>query len=273
MYEFLDHPAFQAVLASFAVALIAAAMLRDTRFTWLAIFVGYATVIALTSGFTFIPLTVARKIILLGLLAPFVGVAADLLPRSGRTKTAVLCAASGLAAVWVFISVLVQREAAGAYAAAAGIVLFVAALVAMVLSLRADGLRTGAAGLGLGIATGVSAVLSASVGFLLAGMALAASAGAALLVREFLRRELPAGYTGALPIGLLAALFATGSATLALLPWFALPLLLLVPAVVRLPIPTQGPAIVRSAVLSLYALAAASCTIIAAWVAARQSLT
>lgn len=273
MYEFLDHPALQGVLASFAVALVAAAMLSRTRFTWLAIPVGYATVVALTSGFVFSPLTATRKIVLLGLVAPFVGIAADLLPHSERAKTIVLCVASGVAAVWAFTSVLAQREGADAYAIAAGIALFVAALVALVLPLRTDGLRTGVAGLGLGVATGVSAVVSASVGFLVAGMALAASAGAALLVREFLRRKLPAGYTGALPIALLAGLFATGTAMLALLPWFALPLLLLVPAVARLPVPMRSPAVVRSAVLSLYTLAAAAGPIIAAWYAARQALT
>ena len=59
---------------------------------------------------------------------------------------------------------------------------------------------------------------------------------------------------------------------LAELPWYALPLLLLVPLAVALPAPERAPLIARAAVLSVYALAAAALPILAAWYAARGSL-
>ena len=69
----------------------------------------------------------------------------------------------------MFVSVLSQRE--GARVVACGVrhrALRGGAGRALVLALRDDGLRTGAAGLGLGLATGIAALMSASIGYLLA---------------------------------------------------------------------------------------------------------
>jgi hypothetical protein len=260
-------------VAPLAVALVVALALARTRFAWLAIFAGYATMVGLSTGFAFSPLTVARKTILLGLLAPLVGIAIDLGPRASRVSVAALALVAGAASVWVFLSILEQREAMNALAAGGGIALFVAALVAMTLRLHDEGLRGGAAGLGLGLATGIAGVLSASVGYLIAGIAIAAGSGALLLVQVALSRRIAPGITGMLSIGLLAALFAAGTLMLAQLPWYALPLLLLVPLAVTLPIPGRSPLIVRTSVLAAYALVAAAFPILAAWYAARGSLT
>jgi hypothetical protein len=146
-------------------------------------------------------------------------------------------------------------------------------LVAATLRFHDDGPRGGAAGLGLGLATGIAGVLSASIGYLIAGTAIAASAGALLLVQVALSRKLAPGVTGTLPIGVLCALFGAGALMLAELPWYALPLLVLVPLAVALPVPERAPLIARSAVLALYAIVAAVFPILAAWYAARGSLT
>ncbi len=61
MQELLDHPAVQGGVAPLVVALIVAAALARTRFAWLAIVAGYATMIALSTGFSFSPLTCAAK--------------------------------------------------------------------------------------------------------------------------------------------------------------------------------------------------------------------
>jgi hypothetical protein len=255
------------------VALIVGFALSRTRFAWLAIGVGYATMIALSSGFSFSPLTVARKTMLLGLLAPLVGIAADQVPRRSREIALALAVAAGAVSVWVFLAILQQRDAMHAFGVGGGIAVFVAALVSTVLALRNDGLRCGAAGIGLGLATGIAGLLSASIGYLVAGVAIAATAGALLLVQVVLSRGLAAGMTGALSLGLLPALFAAGALLLAQLPWYALPLLLLVPVAVMLPVPDRAPVIVRAAVLAGYALAAAAIPILAAWYAARGSLS
>src|SRR5438105_4496327 len=158
--ELLNHPAVQGGVAPLAVALVIATLLARTHFAWLAIVGGYATMIALTTGFQFSPLTASRKILLLGLIVPVVGVAADLIPRPSRAIAAAFALAAGLASIWALASVLRQQEGSAPYVAAAGIAVFGFVLTALVLGLRDDGLRTGAAGLGLGLATGVAAVPS-----------------------------------------------------------------------------------------------------------------
>jgi hypothetical protein len=262
--EFLDYPAVQAGLAPLFVALVVAFALARTRFAWLAILASYAAMIALTTGFAFSPLTAARKTVLVGLLLPLVGVAADLLPRPSRLIAPAFAIVAAALSVWVFVSVLQQRETLDAILLGGGIALFVAALVAMMLRLANDGLRGGAAGLGLGLATGVAGVLSASVGYLIAGIAIAASAGALLIAQVVLKRKLAPRFTGALAIGVLTALFASGTLMLAELRWYALPLFLLVPAAASLPVPERAPLATRAAILAACALLGAAFPILAA---------
>lgn len=271
--EWLNHLAVQGGAAPLVVALVVATALARTRYAWLAIVGGYATTMALTTGFQTSPLTASRKILLAGLVAPLVGIAADILPRPPRGAVVTLAVATGIVAVWVVASVLTQRQGGALYVAVAGIAVFATALTAMVLSLRDDGVRAGAAGLGLGVAAGVSAVLSASIGFLLAGIALAAASGAMLLLQVLFSRNVPAGFIGALPMALLAALFSTGTLMLAELPWYGLPLLLLVPAAAMLPVGERLPMIARAALLAFCALVAAAFPIAAAWYHARGSFS
>jgi hypothetical protein len=266
-----DHPAMQGGGAPLVVALVAGMALARTRLAWLAIAAAYATAIALSVGFAVSPLTVARKTVLIGLLAPLVAAWIDLASRPSRAFAPALAVVAGAVSVWVFVAILRQRDVATATATGAGVAVFVAALVGAVLAQRDDGLRTGAAGLGLGVATGVCGLLSASIGFLVSGAALAAASGALLLVQVALARDLAAGFIGGLTIGVLAALFAAGSLLLAQLPWYALPLLLLVPASTALPAPDRAPRIARALVLAAYALLAAGAPILAAWHAAHES--
>ena len=272
MLAFVDPATLLGLAAPLVVAFILAIALARTRFAWLAIAAGYATAIAFTAGFAFFPLTVARKTVLIGLLVPLAGIAIDLMRRPSRAIAPALAVSAGALSVWVFLTILQQREAVSAVAVGAGIALFVAALVGTTLSLRDDGLRVGAAGLGLGLATGICGVLSASIGYLIAGVAVAAAAGALLLVQVLLSRNLVPGFIGALSIATLTALFAAGSLLLAELPWYALPLLLLVPAAAALPAAERAPRIVRAAILAAYALVAAAFPILAAWYAARGAL-
>jgi hypothetical protein len=273
MVALLEHPAVQGGAAPLVVALFVAAIFARTRFAWLAILAAYATMVALTTGFSFSPLTVARKTILVGLVAPIAGLVLDLLPRTSKALAAAVAIAAAAVSVWVFMSILQQRDAGTAIALGSGIALFVAVLVGLTLRLRGDGLRCGAAGLGLGLATGIAGLLSASIGYLLAGVSIAAGAGAVLLMQVLVSRKLAPGFLGTLTCGLLIALFAAGALLLASLPWYALPLLLLVPAAVLLPAPERGPVIIPAAVLSAYALIAAAFPILAAWYAAHGSLT
>ena len=272
MSEWLQHPAFQAGIAPLAVALVVGFALQGTRYAWLAIVAGYATLVAQTNGFSFDPLTAGRKVLLLSLVAPLVGIALD---ATGARKAAiaVVALAFGAASLWVFQSVLVQRAGQELALQAGGIALFTLTLVALLLRMRGDGLRVGASGVGLGLGLGVAALLSASIGYFMAGVAIAASAGAMLLVQLARREAISAGALGALSIGVPAALAAAGTFMLAQLPWYALPALLLVPAAVLIPSVSDAGPWRRAFAFGFTALAAGAVPVLAAWLAARGGLS
>jgi len=270
--EILAHPLFQGGLAPFVVALVVGLALARTRFAWLAIMPAYATMVALDTGFSLFPPTVARKTLAVGLLAPVVGIVADLYPRSSRRIALALVIVAGLLSLWIFQTVLQNHEGTAAIVAGAGVAVFVGAMIASVLRLRDDGLRAGAAGLGLGLAASVAGILSASIGALVAGAAIASACAAMLVVQIAMSRSLSPGFTGTLPVSLLVALIAAGTQQLALLPWYALPLLLLVPLAATMPVSRHRPPIAQVAILTAYAVAAALLPIAAAWYAARTAV-
>jgi hypothetical protein len=267
--ELLEHPAVQGGVAPFVVALVVAVLLSRTRYAWLAIVAGYLTAVAMSTGITLSPLTATRKVLLLALVVAVIGIVLDTLGPKARALTAVLAAVAGFAAIWAFWTVLEQREGSARWSGAIAVGVFAAVMAIALMSLRNDPLRVAAATLGLGLATGVSAVLSASIGFLLAGMAVAAGAGALLLVAVVTSRPAVTGFLGTLTVGTMIALFAEGASLLAQMPWYVAVALLLVPLAVRLPVREDWGTFKRAFVLAVYALAAASIPIAAAWHAAR----
>lgn len=272
MESLLEHPAVQAGILPLVVSLIVAAILARTRVAWLGIVAGYAAVVAITTGFSFSPLSASRKVMLLVLLAPLCGIAVDLAAKARArwfAPTAALAAAA--CAVWAFSSVLGQRELAEAMGLGLGVAAFTAALVWGVTRLAGDGVAVGAAGLGLGLATGISALLSASTGYFMGGVALAAASGALLLLQFVSRNALAAGAIGTLSIGVGAALFADATLLMAQLPWYALPLMLLPVLLASLPFARGAGTPGRVVALSLPAIAGAAMPAIAAWISATSA--
>jgi hypothetical protein len=275
----LDNPAIQGGVAPLVVGLVLAfalgAMQRDQRsaLVWLAVVVAYVATTWLATGLAFSPLTASRKVVIIAVAAPLAGLALDLAGlRSPRVST-VMVVVCAIAAVWAFWSIVSQREGAAAIALAAGIALFVALALLVMLRIGDDGMRMAAAGVGLGVATGVSAVLSASIGFLLSGMAIGAACGALLIAQVLARRRMSAGLVAALAVGLPCALFAVGAMLLAQMPWFVLPLLLLPPLVIGVVAAPDLRPLARAAMLVALALVLAILPIVAAWFAARASST
>jgi hypothetical protein len=272
MPALFDDPMVQAGFAPFLVALAVAAVLarwRPHAWPWLALVAGLLTTLCLTTGVSFTPWSASRKTLFLVLLAPALGLVLDLVGLRHKALLALLSVAVGASAVWVFQSLLVQAEGLQALLTGGSVAVMVALLVAACLVQRDDGPALAATTLGLGVAVAVSAVLSASIGTLMNGLAVAMG-GAALLLLQLLRNTpLPAGWTGALSIGATAALFAAGTLMLAEGRWPAMLLLLVVPAAVMALSPrTMGAhrsTRVRTVVLGLAALAAALVPVAAAW--------
>ena len=109
--DLLNHPAVQAGAAPFIVALVVALVLHRVRLGGLAAVAGFATAVGLIAGFSFEPLTATRKLILLVLAAPVLGLMIDFAFKPTRVGNAILAVAGGLAAIWVFLPVLRQKEA------------------------------------------------------------------------------------------------------------------------------------------------------------------
>lgn len=268
MNDLLSHPAVQGGVAPFFAALAIAAVFQFARLGGLAILAGFATVALFLNGLTFSPLTATRKLILLGLAAPALGMLADFVLRDERwirTCIALLC---GAVAPWAFLAVLDQKSAAEGYAYGAGLFAFVAVLVALTAQLRADGVRAGAAALGLGLGSGVCAILAASAVYGLYGIALGAAAGGFVLVQMLRGKAIAAGWTLTCPAGLVAGLIGAGSLMLAALPWYSLPAMLLIPLAARVPAPFSA-VWLRSITISLYAVAAAAAPAGLAWYSSR----
>lgn len=272
MDALLDNPMVQAGVAPLAVALILAAALSQVRrdgLPWLALAAALATTLALTTGISFTPLSASRKVLLVVLAVPWIGLALDLVGLRGRWLAPALAVALGLASWWVFQSVIAQSESA--WLVGGGVALFVALMAGLVLRLRDDGAGGGAATLGLGLAVGVSAVLSASIGTLMNGLAVAAGAGALLLLQFVAARALAPGFTGTLTTAAAAALFAAGTLLLAELRWPALVLMLLVPLVAALPLARDATPRVALVLRAAATAAAALAPIAAAWFATRPA--
>jgi hypothetical protein len=277
--SWLDNPAVQGGLAPLVVGLAVAGMLRamdrsgSTSLAWLAVLAGYATMIALATGFDLTPLTATRKIMIVTFAAAIAGIALDLAARRSRALTTTLAALAALSAIWCFWSIISQRQGTAALGMALGVAAAAAAAVVLVLRIADDGVRTGATGVGFGVATGVGAVLSASIGFLLAAVSIAAACGALLLVQVLGRRDIPAGHTGALSIAVPCTLFALGACLLAEMPWFVVALLFVVPLFFNAVALTHLARMPRASVLVGAALLVALLPIAAAWYAARASLS
>lgn len=257
MQDLLSHPAVQVgvapLLAAFVVALIVAVALRPLRLSGLAIVAAFLTTMYFVSGLAFTPLTATRKIVLLSIAAPVVGILIDFAFKPTRMGATVLALCAAVAALWVFWPVLAQKPALEAWLLGASAVVAVAFMVGFAqLRLAEDAVRAGAAAFSLGLAIGVAAIFSASATYGLYGIALGAGAGAFLLPQMITGKKNLASATFTLAAMLTAGLVAAGTMVLAKLPWHALLVLALVPVGARLPIPKTAPVWLQAVLLSLY---------------------
>jgi hypothetical protein len=266
--ELLQNPIVQSSALPFAAGLLAAAMLFPLRLGGLAAAAGFAAAVAVIGNFALEPLTVTRKIVVIGGAAALFGALADLAFKPTRSAGVVLGAVFAGAALWVFSTILGQKIPAEVALVGAGIAGFMWWLVAATTSLHYDPVRAGAAGLALGLGAGFAAVIGASGLLGQYGMALGAASGAFLLLVMVLGGRMEAGASLTLTVSVLTALIASGAVLLAKLHWYALIALALVPVLVRLPLP-RGPAWTQAVVASVYGLAAAGGALAVAWLAAR----
>lgn len=266
MEEFLANPAVQGGVAPFLAALVVTLVLHGVRLGGLAVSAAFLTCMYLVSGLQLFPLTATRKLLLVGIAAPLVGIVAEVAFKSRRVRAAVLAAGGLACALWVFLPVLGRKPALEAWLTGAAMLVVVAVLAGWAQSrLASDGVRAGAGALAAGLGVGIAAIISASASYGLYGIALGAGAGGFLLPQMILGRRFFAGATFAFTAMLLTALIASGAAVLAQLPWYALLVLALAPMAACLPTPARAPVWLQAVLCSLYGFSVAAIACLLAW--------
>jgi len=233
MQQALAQAGLAPFLAGFAVTLV----LFKLRLGGLAAAAGFALTAWLIGEIQLEPLAVKRRLVLLALGAPVLGLVIDIAFRPGRTTAYLLGVFFGCASLWVFGNVLMQRPPMIAFLFGGGIVFFVAWTVAFTAGLQDDSVRAGASGLGLGLGVGTAALVLKATPFWELGLALGAASAGLLLAQALLGRRIDAGLVFCLTAGVLASLAAAAALLNSRLGWTELAILALVPLAARLPLP------------------------------------
>jgi hypothetical protein len=264
--EYLMNPAVQSAVAPFCVALPVAVLLRRTHQMAIAIVVAFAVAVGLTIGFSFETLTAPRKLEIAGLASAgaVLGLELGQMRNSVVTRSA-LVLATAVAAVWLIWRVLSQQPPLGAGLWGFGAAAYAAALMESVLRVGNDNIRSATTSLMLGIAIGGVAILGASITAGQFGIAVAAGAGAVLVVLLVAKPPFDAGWTIALPAVVICALAGLLATFTGSLPWYCLLPTLGIPWAVRL-VPNGSSKPWRTAVMtSLAGSVPAAISIAAAW--------
>jgi len=260
----LNQPAVQGGLAPFIAALIVAELFQRLRLSGLAVIAGFAVTVYLVSGLSLEPLTAARRIEVLGVIATLFAIAASLF-YAPWLRT-VLAAAAGIASLWMAQRILAYQSTPVGLLWSAGCMLYTGWVVFWMDGLHATPVRAGSAGMALGLGTGAAALFGGSALLGMFGLSLGAAAAAFLLIQVVTNHYLPCGRSFTLPLALIAALTACLGVLTSELPWYALPVLALIPLLAdRISISENAGLWLQSLLLSTAALTCAAISVFLTW--------
>ena len=258
MEDLLAHPWVQGGLGPLAAGIAAALVLSPLRLSGLAAACGFFAAVYLTGELEF-----EKKLLTVALAAALLGALADVAFRPTRTAGIVLGIVFGIAAFWIFVTIIGQMPAQRLVLYALGVTVLVAAAVAFSVLSQGEPLRAGAAGMGLGLATGILALLGGANLLGLWGFGLAAGSAGFLLVALILGPRVVAGASFTLSIGVIGAALTAAVVLQSGLRWYYAAALALVPLVVRLPAPRSRPG--EAVVALFYALAVGGGVCVLVW--------
>jgi len=247
--ELLRSPWIQGGIAPLLAGIAAALVFYPLRLSGLAAACGFFAAVYLTGQFEF-----EKKLLLLAAAAALLGALVDLAFRPTRKAGLVLGLGFGIAACWIFISLIGRMPAERIALHAMGLGGLVAAGVAFSMLSYDEPPRAAAAGMGLGLATGAAAFLGGAKTLALWSFGLAAGSAGFLMVALVLARGIVAGASFSLSIGVIGAGLAATVTLQRGLHWYEAALLALVPLAVRLPVPQRN-AVAQAIVALVYALA------------------
>jgi hypothetical protein len=247
--ELLRNPWVQGGIAPLLAGIAGALVCFPLRLSGLAAAFGFFAAVHLTGQFEF-----EKKLFLLAAAAALLGALVDLAFRPTRKAGLVLGLGFGIAACWIFISLIGRMPAERIALHAMGLGGLVAAGVAFSMLSYDEPPRAAAAGMGLGLATGATAFLGGAKTLALWSFGLAAGSAGFLIVAIFLARSIVAGASLTLSVGVIGAGLAATVTLQRGLHWYEAALLALVPLAVRLPVPQRN-AVAQAIVALVYALA------------------
>lgn len=263
MHALFSHPAVQAGLLPFFVALASAELFQRLRLSGLALIAGFAATVYFAADFDFAPLTEIRKVIWLGLAAALLALPLSLIDwRFWRHLLATLAA---LATVWVVWDLLQTQPLVDSLRWCAGSALYVAWLVYWCDGLRERPVAAANTGIALGLGTGLAALSAATTLPGLFGLALGAAALAYLSIQLVTNSALPCGRSFTLPLALIAGLSACLALVATQQPWYSLVALGLIPLAAHVPLAAKWSVRLQSLALFLLTSAGAAAAVYSTW--------
>ncbi len=232
MDEILNNPAFQGGVAPFLVALVFAGVFVKARtLAAFSLVAGVVTAVMLTTGLQFSPLTSTRKIVLILLVIPFIGLLLDALQAELENKISLPLYALGIISItWILWPVISRNSLGSMLLPWLGYVIYVCWMIGIYLRMaEMPRLSAAAASTGLGFGVGFVALVGSSALLGQWGLAFGAAAAAYLLTLLFYRDDEPAGYTFSLISAFAGALLLPAAVVYANVSWLALPLMAIVP--------------------------------------------
>lgn len=224
MDQLLTNPAFQSSIIPFTAAIISLLILRPLGGFWsgLALVIGFYAAVYFITGFQFIPFTShTRKIFALGIAATVLGLILDNLQLSKKKQLGLLTIACITALLWTVWPSLSRKEGIDLVLFAITAPIYTAWLVFTIENKRLSQPGLLAILFSLSVGTSVSALLGATALHGQLAGAIAASAGAFVLL-TLLNRQTPLGSCFTFPISLLLGLIGSAAVVYASLPWYIL---------------------------------------------------
>ncbi len=273
MTNILNFPEIQSVvLPLLAAVLIGAGAERLGRLNHgIGMLAGFIVTVLFVNGVELLPLTAARKIIVLGIAAAIIGAIADQRGTRWLRRPLHFVTLSVLASAWVLGAALLRKSGLAMLAAGVGIVLYTAWLTYWLDRVRHDELRATAATVSLGMGTGLAAIVGSSALFGQLAISIGAASGGVMLL-ALLQKQNKTGSVLTLPAGVLLGLIGCTTVAFAELPWTVLVGLGLIPLAAQfMPTSQRRSRWLQATVLTVSTLALAGLVLGYAWYLANGS--
>jgi len=260
-----NQPLVHYAVAPFVIGLFTVIVLHRLRLGGLALVAAFAMAVMLTDQWQLQPLTPLRKIALLALVAPVLGVLVDFMARESLLWRVGLALLAAGAAIWVYEPALAQLAPQAALLYGAGAAALCVWLVSAMLTMNGAPARSAGAAFALAGGTAACAYYGGAPLYSRYALALAAGAAAFLLWLMLTNRKWSAGAVLRLPAALLTGLLLCGAVIAGELPWYAAAVLALVPLAAHLPAPERWAMRTQAAVVCLYTFVIAGVAFYTLW--------